>query len=202
MPLNMPDPPVRARDKTRSTLGVVARGRGAGLQKLGAARVEDLELSTPHQVFVMGPDAAEAGGSLDRARPMGWRFLVESGGEVIASAESPEGPEQPEGAGEPSFSEGQIVASTAGAVKAARALPQLANAGFDLRLLRIPAMYQNALWLHSPHADLLIPLEPSPIGDAGKVVPPPVFFRKLAEYARDWNPLGAQPRGGSGNDHN
>ena len=34
MPLNMPDPPVRARDKTRSTLGVVARGRGAGLQKL------------------------------------------------------------------------------------------------------------------------------------------------------------------------
>jgi hypothetical protein len=195
MPLNIPEPPGRARDKTRSTLDVVARGRGAGLRKLDAARAEDLELSTPHQVFVMGPDAAQAGAGLDRARPVGWRFLVESGGEVIASAESPE---LPEGDGAPSFSEGQVVASTAAAVKTALALPQVAKGRFDLRLLQIPAMYLTALWLHSPNADLLMPLEPSPIGDENKVVPPPVFFRKLTEFARGWNPLGAPPRDGGG----
>ncbi len=148
---------------------------------------DDLELSTPHQVFVMSPDAAEAGAGLDQARSVGWRFLVESGGEVIASAESPE---LPEGTGAPSFSEGQVVTSTASAVKAAQASAQVAKGGFELRLLQIPTMYLTALWLHSPNADPLIPLERSPIGDEGTVVPPPVSFRKLTEFARGWNPLG------------
>jgi len=194
MPLNMPDPPGRIRDKARATLGAVAGDLGVGLRGLRAARGEDLELSTPHQVFVMDPDDAEAGGGLARARPVGWRFLVESGGEVLASAESAD---QLEGPGSPSFAEGQAVTSTATAVRAAQALPQVAKGGFELRLLRIPAMYLTALWLHASHADLLIPLDPSPIGDEGKVVPPTVFFRKLADLARDMQPLRPQPPPGS-----
>ncbi|MBB5824967.1 hypothetical protein [Micromonospora carbonacea] len=153
-----------------------------GLPALGAAAPEDVQVSTPHQVFTMGLDDVEAGGGLDRARPGGWRFLLESGGEVIASAESTE---TPDGSRPPSFNEGPYVRATATAVRAARALPQLATAGFELRLLRIPALYLMALWLHSPNTDLLIPLAPSPIGNEGRVVLPPVFFRELSGHARD-----------------
>ncbi|MEH1017762.1 MULTISPECIES: hypothetical protein [unclassified Micromonospora] len=181
MPLNMPEPPGRMREETRAKLGRVAGVRGMGLPALGAAAPENVEVSTPHQVFTMGLDDVEAGGGLERARPGGWRFLLESGGEVIASAETAE---TPEGARPPTFNEGPYVGATATAVKAARALPQLATARFELRLLRIPALYLMALWLHSPTTDLLIPLAPSPIGSEGKVVPPPVFFRELAAHAR------------------
>ena len=33
---------------------------------------------------------------------------------------------------------------------------------YELRLLRIPAVYAVALWLHAPDGDLLIPVSPAP----------------------------------------
>ncbi|MEK8108192.1 hypothetical protein NKG94_30935 [Micromonospora sp. M12] len=66
-------------------------------------------------------------------------------------------------------------------MKALRKLPQLQAAGYELRLLRIPALYLMALWLHSPLADLLVPLEPSPIGKEGRPMPAVEFFSDLAE---------------------
>lgn len=69
MPLNMPEPPGRMREETRAKLGRVAGVRGMGLPALGAAAPENVEVSTPHQVFTMGLDDVEAGGGLERARP-------------------------------------------------------------------------------------------------------------------------------------
>lgn len=183
MPLNMPEPPGRIREETRSKLGHVARAGGGGPKLLGEVAPEDVEVSTPHQVFVLGPDDIEADGGLERAQPVGWRFLLESGGNVIAGAEVSETPER---TFPPSFYRSSSVGATATAIKAARALPQLEAAGFDLRLLRIPELYQMALWLHSPHTDLLIPLAPSPIGNEGKITPPSVFFRELIAAAREY----------------
>ncbi|NBE81538.1 hypothetical protein [Micromonospora rubida] len=87
-----------------------------------------------------------------------------------------------------SFTEGPFVAATDLAVKAARKLPQLAAIGFELRLLRVPARYLMALWLHSPAADLLVPLPPSPIGKEGEPVLPAVFFSDLAGLAATATP--------------
>jgi hypothetical protein len=183
MPLNMPEPPGRIREETRSKLGQIASAGGGGPKLLGEVAPEDVEVSTPHQVFVLGLDDIEAGGGLERAKPVGWRFLLESGGNVIAGAEVSETPER---TFPPSFYRSSFVGATATAIKAARALPQLELAGFDLRLLRSAELYQVALWLHSPHTDLLIPLAPSPVGNAGKVTPPSVFFQRLTAQARDY----------------
>ena len=58
----------------------------------------------------------------------------------------------------------------------------------QLRLLRIPALYMMALWLHAPATDLLVPLAPSPIGKEGTPVPVPELFADLAELAQQATP--------------
>lgn len=189
MPLNMPEPPGRIRDETRSHLDRIARASGEGPKLLGEIAPDDVEVSTPHRVFALLVRDIEADGGLEMAQPVGWRFLLESGGNVLAGAEVSETPER---TFPPTFYRSSSVGATATAVRAARALPQLRLAGFDLRLLRIPELYQVALWLHSPNTDLLIPLAPSPIGREGQVTPPPLFFRELAARAQEYR--ARQPR--------
>lgn len=187
MPLNLPEPPQNVPDKIRKRLHEFADGEKFSTKGLRGARKEGLDVSTPHQVFTMGLDDVVAGAGLERAQPGGWRYLVEDSGQLLASAE---GDINEDGEFEVShFTEGPFVAATDKAVKAVRKLPQLVAAGFELRLLRIPALYVMALWLHSPAADLLVPLAPSPIGKDGKAMPAAEFFADLTGKAR---PAGRQ----------
>jgi hypothetical protein len=199
MPLNLPEPPRGVPEAVRSKLEAFAENAAFSTPALRGARREQLGVSTPHQIYTMGLADIEAGGGLDRARPVGWRYLIEADGEVIASAETAPARDGTQELSQ--FNEGPFVAGTATAVRNARALPQLATAGFELRLLRIPALYLMALWLHSANADLLIPLVPSPIGKEGQVVPPAQLFRELSEHARGRStPSRPDQPGGPGGD--
>jgi hypothetical protein len=181
MPLHLPDPPAGLPDQVKTKLHAFADGSKFSTKALRGAHKDRLDLSTPHQVFTMAIDDITSGAGLDRARPVGWRYLVEDAGQPIASAETTP---DPDGAQEVSqFTEGPFVAETDKAVKAVRKLPQLAAAGFELRLLRIPALYVMALWLHSPVTDLLVPLSPSPVGKDGKPTPAAEFLADLSELA-------------------
>lgn len=182
MPVHLPDPPQGVPDKIRSKLHEFADGSKFSTKGLRGARKDQLDVSTPHQVYTMGLDDIAAGAGLDQARPGGWRYLIEEGGQLVASAETEV---TADGTHEISqFTEGPFVAATDKAVKAVRNLPQLAAAGFELRLLRIPAMYVMALWLHALAADLLVPLAPSPIGKDGKLMPATEFFSDLSTRIR------------------
>lgn len=186
MPLHLPDPPPGVLDKVRSKLHAFADGSKFSTKALRGARKGQLDLSTPHQIFTMGLDDITTGAGLDRAQPAGWRYLIEDGGQLIASAESTLAPD---GTHEVSqFTEGPFVAETDKAVKAVRKLPQLEAAGFELRLLRIPALYVMALWLHAPATDLLVPLAPSPIRKEGKPIPAVEFLADLSELASQATP--------------
>lgn len=186
MPLHLPDPPQDVPDKVKSKLHAFADGAKFSTRALRGARKDDLDLSTPHQIFTLGLDDIASGAGLGRAQPVGWRYLVEDGGQLIASAETTL---TPDGTHEVSqFTEGPFVGETDKAVKAIRRLPQLEAAGFELRLLRIPALYVMALWLHAPVTDLLVPLAPSPIGKDGKAMPATEFFADLASLASEATP--------------
>ena len=186
MPLHIPDPPPDVPDKVKSKLRAFADGSKFSTKALRGARKDQLDVSTPHQVFTIGLDDITSGGGLDRAHLVGWRYLVEDSGQLIASAETTLAPD---GTHEVSqFTEGPFVAATDKAVKAVRKLPQLEAAGFELRLLRIPALYVMALWLHAPATDLLVPLAPSPIGKEGKPMPAAEFFADLSELASTATP--------------
>lgn len=182
MPLHLPEPPAGVPDKVKAKLHSLADGAKFSTNALRGARKEQLDLSTPHQVFTLGLDVIGSGGGLDQAQPVGWRYLVESDGQLIASAETTP---SADGIQEVSqFTEGPYVAETDKALKAVRKLPQLAAAGFELRLLRIPALYVMALWLHGPLTDLLVPLAPSPFRKEGKPMPPAEFLADLAQLSR------------------
>jgi len=181
MPLNVPGPPSGLPDQVMSRLHAFADGAHFSTPALGAARKEDLTLSTPHQIFSLGLDDITSGGGLDRARPGGWRFLIEEGGRPIASADTSL---LPDGTHEVTqTTEGPFVAATDEAVKAVRNLPELAADHFELRLLRVPALYVWALWLHSPATDLLVPIAPSPIRKEGKPMLAAEFFADLSALA-------------------
>ncbi|MFI6601760.1 hypothetical protein ACIBHX_36400 [Nonomuraea sp. NPDC050536] len=182
MPLHMPAPPAGVPETVQSKLRALAGDSRFSTQALRLAERDQLEVSTPHQVFTIGLDDIESGAGLDAAQPVGWRYLVTAGGDVIASAETTQAPD---GTPQPAqFTEGRFVGATATAVQAARALPQVEKGPFELRLLRIPSLYLMALWLHSPATDLLVPLAPSPIGKEGQIVPPAQLFGDLARQAR------------------
>jgi hypothetical protein len=186
MPLNLPGPPSGVPDQVMSKLHAFADGAHFTTRALSAARKGQLALSTPHQVFTMGLDDITSGGGLDRARPVGWRFLIEEGGRLIASAETTL---LPDGTHEVSqTTEGPFVAGTDEAVKTVRNLPELAADGFELRLLRIPALYVWALWLHAPATDLLVPIAPSPIRKEGRPMPAAEFFADLSALASQMTP--------------
>lgn len=191
MPLHLPDPPSGAPDRVKSKLHAFADHAAFTTEALRGARADQLDVSTPHQVFAMGLDDITGGGGLDRAQPVGWRYLIESDGQVIASAETMPAPDGTQQVAQ--FTEGPFVDATDKAVKTIRKLPRLEATGFELRLLRIPALYLMALWLHSPTEDLLVPLQPSPIGKEGKAMAAAEFFSDLAEHAQSKPPLPPPP---------
>jgi len=187
MPLHLPDPPHGAPDEVRSKLREFADHSRFSTEGLRSASPDQLDVSTPHQVFTIGLDDLAAGRGLEAAQPVGWRYIVEAAGQPIASAETTVGAD---GTTHhlSQLTEGPYVEATALGVRAARQLPELEAAGFELRLLRIPAVYLMALWLHSPTTDLMVPLAPSPIGREGRITPLPAFMNELTRLARSANP--------------
>lgn len=183
MPLHQPHPPTGVDDSVRSKVRQFAGNTHHSLKGLHGASADHVDVTTPHQVFTMGLDDLTSGAALDKARSVGWRHLVEEHGKPIASAETTLAEDGTTHV--PSHvSEGRFVDATAAAVAAAQALPQVAAADFELRLLRIPALYFMALWLHSPTTDLLMPMAPSPIGQEGQVVPAAEVLNELSQRAR------------------
>jgi hypothetical protein len=67
MPLHLPSPPPDVPDKVRSKLHAFADGAKFSTKALRGARRDQLDLSTPHQVFTMGLDDITTGGGLDKA---------------------------------------------------------------------------------------------------------------------------------------
>lgn len=141
----------------------------------------DVALALPHDVYTLGLDDLVRGATLDDAQPVGRRFLVMAGDEAVASAEI-----TGDGAGFQA-NEGPFVAATARAVARAEQDPATATGDYEVRVLRLPALYFMALWLKSDggRPDLVIPMDPAPAPfSAGKSVDVREVVSELANLAR------------------
>lgn len=180
-----PKPPQQALDALHSTFLDLSKNRAFRIPALRSA-TGPLQLTEPHQVFTLGLSDLAAGKGLDAAKPTGWRYLVQEGDNVLASAETVAvGPadEQVFSA----FNEGRFVASSVNAMRAAREFPEVKQGNFELRLLNVPGLYVLALWLHNAQGkgDFLVPLAPSPVETpTGKPVPAAVLLKELAAKAK------------------
>jgi hypothetical protein len=134
---------------------------------LGAAEPSNLAVAVPHDVYTLGLDDLAAGKGLDSAEAVGRRVLIMEGDRPVAAAEL----QDPEGGSGFSATEGPFTEATAHAVREVEAWPVVADGEYELRVLRLPALYLMALWLkdRDGDADLVVPLEPAPTGiEAGR----------------------------------
>ncbi len=138
-------------------------------------RLEKVSHSEPHAVYYVPLDALAQGKLLDAATQTSWRYLLVQDDEPIAEAELSAGTTSAKGAkgvkrarAKPlqflGLTHGPFTAATVEALHAAERMPKVAAANYDMRLLKIPAVYLAALWLHADNDDILIPMGNPPGG--------------------------------------
>ncbi|GAA1272473.1 hypothetical protein GCM10009665_70580 [Kitasatospora nipponensis] len=163
MTLQTPQPPPSA---LRAVLAALTSE--SALRQPGAAALRSpagpLLPSHPLAVHQLPPGTATVRG-LAAAPRTGWRFLIKSGGQVVAAAEVTR---STEGHTFAHFAAGPYLDSTVRALAQAWQLAQELPGARQARLLSMPGHYATALWLHGPEGDpaddLLIPLAPAPLG--------------------------------------
>jgi hypothetical protein len=174
MPINAIAPPVDAADLVARYVRSLALARGTHfMDNAQPGELEQVELVAPHRVYSLSFDSIYDR-QLSRAAFVGWRFLILTGERVIASAEVLNG-------GEPSVAvnTGESASATANAIDRLENLPEVRGGDFELRLLRINALYLAAIWLAGDQ-QIVIPLDPAPrFIYAGKQYTERTFFEAL-----------------------
>lgn len=165
MPLHVPPAPAPALRSVLAALGsptAVRESRTPALRSLQGPLTPELPLPV-HVLDQITGDARPP-----RTRLTGWRFLIRNGERAVAAADTML---TPDGWTFSHFFEGPYLSSTERALRQAETM----TAGYQPRLLSIPALYMLTLWLHGDAAadastgtpapsDVLVPLAPAPPG--------------------------------------
>ena len=134
---------------------------------------ERVSHSEPHPVYVATLDDLAAGKLLDAAKQTGWRYLLVQNNVAVGEAEvgaRRTGARGARGGAKTAkleflgLTHGPFTDATIDALNAAERLPKVAKADYELRLLKVPAVYLAALWLHGGDADIVIPMGDPPGG--------------------------------------
>ncbi|MGR8011758.1 hypothetical protein [Streptomyces hypolithicus] len=171
MPLLVSPAPAPALRSVLAALGSPTAVREARPPALRAAQ-GPLSPELPLPIHVL--DRIIPSGRPPRTRLTGWRFLIRSGEDTVAAADTML---TPDGWTFSHFCEGPYVTSSERALRQAEAM----TACYQPRLLSVPELYMLTLWLHrGPETDtapadadvmplptdLLVPLAPAPPGIA------------------------------------
>jgi len=127
-------------------------------------RSEELAHSEPHPVYIATLDDLAAGKLLGAARKTSWRYLLVQGESAVGEAELSAGRIKGKELAFLGLTHGPFSAATVEALRTAEDLPEVARADYELRLLKVPAVYLMALWLHRKGEDILIPMGNPPGG--------------------------------------
>jgi hypothetical protein len=146
----------------------------------------NLSLTAPHRVFTGElstlADAEDANAAFVHTA---WRMLVEEAGEVYAAAECHGFPQAPDSSVTTELNRGPFVQATASVIAEMEGHPQFRDADYELRLLRVPALYLVALWLHGEDGGYSVPLPPAPTPfEARRPYDIDVFMGHVREEAR------------------
>jgi hypothetical protein len=136
-------------------------------------------LIAPHQSYVLELKSVANEDGVGAAHPTGWRFLVRRGPEFIGVGETSEAM-----SGEASrFSKLEPAPEARSVARALRLVETAATDlrdDFEVRYLRIPALYTTTIWLHGSSTDFVMPIDAKKpdLTDAKQ------FLHELAERAR------------------
>lgn len=168
MPITFPKAPRAAAAKLVGHLTELARERKMP-HRMAELRLESLSHSEAHAVYFVPLDALAEGKLLQAAKQTSWRYLLVQDNAPVAEAELAAGGRGAKGAKSRaldfmSLTHGPFAGATVDALGAAERLPQVARDDYELRLLKIPAVYFVALWLHGAKDDILLPMGQPPGG--------------------------------------
>ena len=143
--------------------------QGPGVVKNAA---EASQFSKAHQIYSMRLNELAQGAGLNKARPLGWRYLKTDDRQSPISEEVYMRREE----NKPAFaqvSSGPYCQSTLSAFATAEKNPDVQGSRYEPRLLHVPALSLQALWLQKRTAnlgeqDLFLPLVPMPSFLVGK----------------------------------
>jgi hypothetical protein len=145
--------------------------------------LESIEAAAPLAVYTLGlPNVIDS--NLNESRATGWRYLLLQEDTPVAMAEVDTGNDS-QNVSFSHFNSGPFVEETAKTIVQAENLEVVADEDYEARILRIPALYVMALWLHGEKDDILIPMSPTNENlEAEKVYSPEDFFAQLTGAAR------------------
>jgi hypothetical protein len=162
MPLRFPEPPKESLVSLSEGLSrLPAFSRHAfTTEAAGGARPN---ISLPHQVFVLNPEDIRRGAGLDAAKPTSWRYILNQEASGLLETSSTATAEVLDRGGAHVFSNlqhGWLANSLRRAVAVVRNISTVQKGTFDLRMLRIPAVRVDSLWLKGNTAsdDILVPI--------------------------------------------
>lgn len=182
MPFQLPDAPTDSMDVLRAGLASVAKS-AARAEALGGSRSFEAP-SAPHPVFVLALEGVTRR-EIGMARQVAWRYLLGAEGHAQQAAEI--APTDLGGLQFLGVTRGPFVESTDAAIAAAAERLGPDSASFELRLLRVPALQVNALWLVAKAGgtrNWMMPLAPAPEPlVARKLVEESAFMQVLYEMA-------------------
>jgi hypothetical protein len=164
MSIKIPAPPKDSVQALYSSLQRLPSGPVGGSTSLLLRDPKSLESSVtyPHKVYNVGLQDLVLGKLVEDAHLVSWRYLINQGNRGTASAEV----NYDEAKGGSKFSEfdpGSLAAATLHEIRRVEQNPDLQRKSYELRLLRIPALYVTALWLKDTEGsqDVLIPIPPT-----------------------------------------
>jgi len=176
MPLQIPSAPPTADQALQAGMQrLPAHKKTMLFGAAGGAGVAEPAISLPHQVFLLHADDVLGGATIESSEPVAWRYLVDQ--------QAPPGGAPAKATAEVSATEsghrfthiqqGWIGEATLKVVQSVASRPEVAQGSFDLRLLRIPSLLVDALWLKNnrPGEDLV-----QPIASADKALDPALLY--------------------------
>lgn len=192
MPLRLSEPPSQVVDAVRETLLGWARRHEFRTPALRGAKADNLGLTLPHPVYALTLQDLADGRGPGAAEHVAWRFLLQDGERVVAAVEVPAG------GGGPTVNEGPYVRATESALAMLEQLPEVDGTEYELRLLKVVALYLVAVWLHEGDgsADLMVPIgDVPPWVESGRSYRAEELTGRLAEPAQAQLAFDSSPPG-------
>ena len=182
MSIALDTPPAESLEALRPAVSSLPPVEARVLDGLAKLPPEQTAAELPHRMDTLTLEALLEGPGLAATRPFGWRFLAsalpDAAIEVVATENGHEFA---------LINRGPFVAGTRAALARAEAHPEVAGGEYRPTVLRVPALYVMALWLHASggDGDLIFPIAPAPaeldVGRAWRLDDFQATLRELAQ---------------------
>jgi hypothetical protein len=197
MSINMPTPPKESVQALVSTLQKLPSGPGGGRAALSLEDDRSLEssISYPHKVYNLGLKDIAGGKGIEAAHFVSWRYLISQGARGTAAAEVNCDEKQKNQFSQ--LNQGAFAGGTLEEIRRVVDDPEFEKGSYELRVLRVPALYVIALWLadQQNHNDALIPIPPTNEAlKPSQVYTPKQFIAVLRQPAQQKLDFDSSPR--------